>query len=68
MIPNFPEAENSIIIVTPSKIPKIISLPTTFSITKEIYGEYSMEMMAYKLQGRLIEAMSIRSRSVSRNL
>jgi hypothetical protein len=59
MIPNFPEAENSTIIVTPSKMPKITSLPTTFSITKEIYGEHSREMMAHKLQGRLMEAMSV---------
>ena len=59
MIPNFPEAENSIIIVTLSKMPKIISLPATFSITKEIYGEYSIEIMANKLQGWLIEAMSV---------
>ncbi|KAH8757440.1 hypothetical protein F5882DRAFT_444448 [Hyaloscypha sp. PMI_1271] len=58
MIPNFLEAENSTIIATPSKMPKITSLPTTFSITKEIYREYSREMIAYKLQGRLIEAMS----------
>jgi hypothetical protein len=49
MIPNFPEAENRTIIVTPSKMPKITSLPTTFSITKEIYGEYSKEMIAHKL-------------------
>jgi hypothetical protein len=49
MIPNFLKAENSTIIVTPSKMPKITSLPTTFSITKEIYGEYSREIIAHKL-------------------
>jgi hypothetical protein len=49
MIPNFLEAENSTIIVTPSKILKITSLLITFSITKEIYREYSREIITYKL-------------------
>ncbi|PMD58456.1 uncharacterized protein K444DRAFT_614226 [Hyaloscypha bicolor E] len=58
IILNFPKAGNGTIIVTLSKIPKITSLPNTFSITREIYGEHSMEVIA----------MSVRYRSVNRNL